>query len=218
MALLISKLFLKGQCHKIFEFCFFHESVPPSPWVYHLDRFEFFRIISKGCTGGVGTHAIWQIPPLFLNLTAVQRSSALLKNKTSLHWYELKSTHRVAATAFWRTFHHDGKSSPGWCGWGGGGGARPPPFSLLPSRTKLQCTLQLSGQIRSPYFNFTNICTLWVWVRSQFMRISVTETKMHCYIVKFFINSVCAKLWWPLAHTKVPVPVEPKRLFFRLSR
>jgi hypothetical protein len=25
-----------------------------------------------------------------------------------------KSTHRVATAVFWRTFHHDGKISPGW--------------------------------------------------------------------------------------------------------
>ncbi len=25
---------LKGQYHEIFDFCFFHESVPPSPWVF----------------------------------------------------------------------------------------------------------------------------------------------------------------------------------------
>ncbi len=25
-----------------------------------------------------------------------------------------QSTHRVATAAFWRTFHHDGKISPGW--------------------------------------------------------------------------------------------------------
>jgi hypothetical protein len=45
---------------------------------------------------------------------------------------------------------------------GEGGGARPPPFSLLPSRTKLQCTLLLSGQKHSSYQD--SICTLWtVW-------------------------------------------------------
>ncbi len=32
---------------------------------------------------------------------------------------------------------------------GEGGGARPPPFTLLPSHTRLQCT---RGQIHSPYF------------------------------------------------------------------
>ena len=34
---------LKGQCHEIFCFWFFHESVSPHPRVFHLDRFEFFR-------------------------------------------------------------------------------------------------------------------------------------------------------------------------------
>ncbi len=34
--------------------------------------------------------------------------------------------HRVATATFWRTFHHDGKISPGWWGvWG----ARSPPFT-----------------------------------------------------------------------------------------
>ncbi len=36
------------------------------------------------------------------------------------------------------------------------GGARPPPFNLLPSRTKLQCTLLLCGLIHSPCFISTN--------------------------------------------------------------
>ncbi len=45
-------------------------------------------------------------------------------------------------------------------GEGGGGNARP--LSLnLPSRTKLWCTLQLRGQIHSPYFYSTPVCTLW---------------------------------------------------------
>ncbi len=58
-----------------------------------------------------------------------------------------------------RTFHRDGKISPAWCGRGGGVHALP--LSLcLPSRAKLWCTLQLRGQIRSPYF--TRICTLHV--------------------------------------------------------
>ncbi len=64
---------------------------------------------------------------------------------------------------------------------GEGGGARPPPFRLLSSRTNLQCTLLLRGQIHSlyfistlyvlcgvdtwqihsPYFNSIPICSLW---------------------------------------------------------
>jgi hypothetical protein len=44
---------------------------------------------------------------------------------------------------------------------GEGGGARPPPFILSSSRTKLQCTLQLRGQILPLYFISTPIRTLW---------------------------------------------------------
>jgi hypothetical protein len=44
---------------------------------------------------------------------------------------------------------------------GEGGGCTPTPLSLLPSRTKLQCTLQLRGQILSLYFFSTSTCTLW---------------------------------------------------------
>jgi hypothetical protein len=40
------------------------------------------------------------------------------------------------------------------------------PLSLhLSSHTKLQCTLQLSGQVHSPYFISTNICALWFYPR-----------------------------------------------------
>ncbi len=42
----------------------------------------------------------------------------------------------------------------------GVGGARPPNSLYLPSRTKLQCTLQLRGQIHSPYFVSIPICIL----------------------------------------------------------
>jgi hypothetical protein len=67
-------------------------------------------------------------------------------------------THGVATTAFWRTFRHDGKLAQS----GAGGGVQAHPLSFhLPSHTKLQCSLQLSGQIYSPYFISTNICTLW---------------------------------------------------------
>jgi hypothetical protein len=57
--------------------------------------------------------------------------------------YVQNRVHRVATAAFWRTFHHEGKISPGW--WGCGVHAHP--LSLhLPSPVKLQCTVQLSGQ------------------------------------------------------------------------
>ncbi len=65
--------------------------------------------------------------------------------------------HRVATAAFWRTFSDEGKISPGWWGWG----VHAHPLSLhLPSPVKLQCTLQLSGQIHWPCFISINICTL----------------------------------------------------------
>ncbi len=65
--------------------------------------------------------------------------------------------HRVATAAFWRTFHHEGKISPGWWGWG----VHAHPLSLhLPSPVKLQCTLQLSGRIH-PVSSLVKICTLW---------------------------------------------------------
>ncbi len=45
--------------------------------------------------------------------------------------------HRVATAAFWCTFSHEGKTRPGWWGWGVH--ASPPPLSLhLPSPVKLQ--------------------------------------------------------------------------------
>ena len=36
-------VYLKGQCHEIFCFWFFFmNQFPPSPRVFHIDRFEFF--------------------------------------------------------------------------------------------------------------------------------------------------------------------------------
>ncbi len=50
-------------------------------------------------------------------------------------------------TTFWFIFHHDRKIGPAWWGYG----VHAHPLSLyLPSRTKLQCTLQLRGQIQPP--------------------------------------------------------------------
>ncbi len=47
---------------------------------------------------------------------------------------------------------------------GEGGGCTALPLSFyLPSRAKLWCKLQLRGQIHSPYFFSTPICTLWFW-------------------------------------------------------
>ncbi len=65
---------------------------------------------------------------------------------------------RVVKSAFWRTFSHEGKIRQGWWGWGVH--AHPLLLHLL-SPVKLQCTLQLSGQIHWPCFISCKICTLW---------------------------------------------------------
>jgi hypothetical protein len=71
-----------------------------------------------------------------------------------------QKTHRVAMATFWRIFHHDGKLSPSWWGWG----VHAQPLSLyLPSSTKLwyENTIQRREQIHFPYFYSIPICTLW---------------------------------------------------------
>ncbi len=42
--------------------------------------------------------------------------------------------YRVAIATFWRTFHHDGKISPAWWGWGC---TLPPPFTLSTITSKV---------------------------------------------------------------------------------
>ncbi len=60
-------------------------------------------------------------------------------------FFKLHSTHRGATAAFWRTFMMEKLTQAGE-----GGGCTPNHLSRhLPSRTKLQCTLQLSMQIYS---------------------------------------------------------------------
>jgi hypothetical protein len=77
-----------------------------------------------------------------------------------------QSTHRVAMATFRRTFHHDGKISLAWWGWG----VHAHPLSqYLPSRTKLWCNLQLRGQTHSPYFYSTPISTLWIYTSISFL-------------------------------------------------
>ncbi len=54
----LSDNFLKGQCHEIFCFCFFYESVSPQPQSIPLGPFRFFSKIrgdirKSRCTTGV---------------------------------------------------------------------------------------------------------------------------------------------------------------------
>jgi hypothetical protein len=67
--------------------------------------------------------------------------------------HRVHTTHRVAIADFWREIHHDR-----W-------GLHAHPLSLyLPSHihTKLQCTLELRGQIHSPFFISTPMYSM-VW-------------------------------------------------------
>ncbi len=66
--------------------------------------------------------------------------------------------HGVAMATFWRTFHHDGKISPGCSE---DAGARPPPFILSTITSSGVRSNYIRLQIHSPYFSSTPICTLW---------------------------------------------------------
>ncbi len=73
--------------------------------------------------------------------------------------------HRVATPAFWRTFHHEGKISPGWWGWG----VHAHPLSLhLPSPVKFSVLSSWVGRYTNPVLSLVKICTLcWKRIRSS---------------------------------------------------
>jgi hypothetical protein len=81
-----------------------------------------------------------------------------LYNFRTLHDSQPQNTHSVATAAFWRTFLHDGKISPGWWAWG----VHAHPLSLyLPSRTTLQCTVRSSWEGRyTPSISSQPLCRL----------------------------------------------------------
>ncbi len=80
--------------------------------------------------------------PSGYRLTIHRPRSQINKRYGQQGWHH--RVHRVVTTAFWHTFGHEGKIGLGWWGWG----MHAHPLSLhLPSPVKLQCTLQLSGQI-----------------------------------------------------------------------
>ncbi len=77
--------------------------------------------------------------------------------------------HRVATVIFWRTFHHDGKISPGWCG---EGGARPPAFT--------KCTITNKVVEYAPA---ERTDTLPVFLIYPYMYSVVFTTELVCYYV-----------------------------------
>ncbi len=66
---------------------------------------------------------------------------------------------RVATAAFWRTFHYEGKISPGWCGWG----CTPIPFHYI-YHHQYSCSVCSSwvGRHTYPVSSLVKICTLWL--------------------------------------------------------
>ncbi len=95
--------------------------------------------------------------------------------------------HRAAMASFWRTFHHDGKIRPGWWGWR----VHDHHLSLyLPLCTKLFVVSAL-GQIHSPYFSSSPVCTLCSW----------KSRTLYClkFILMYFFTclSVCPHVWSP---------------------
>jgi hypothetical protein len=62
----------------------------------------------------------WMSPTCYSHLlffTNIYHSPFYVHNLT-LMWCP-QNTHREATAAFWHIFYHDGKISPGWCGWRG---------------------------------------------------------------------------------------------------
>ncbi len=63
---------------------------------------------------------------------------------------------RVAITTFWRTYHREGKISPGWWGWG----CSPFTFTLSTITYKVVRNTSWEGRY-TPWFLLYPICTLW---------------------------------------------------------
>jgi hypothetical protein len=62
----------------------------------------------------------------FIKKKPKERTATILQQDCVNYLYH--RVYRVATAALWRTFHHEGKISPGWCVWGG---CRPTPFHYI---------------------------------------------------------------------------------------
>ncbi len=60
----------------------------------------------------------------------------------------------------------------------------------LPSHTKLQCTLQLRGQIHATYFISTPICTLWAQLNHRIQR-KITKTMLFAVVGSIPTSLLC---------------------------
>jgi hypothetical protein len=94
-------------------------------------------------------------------MVSIQKSLASRYLFLFISWYFPQSTHGVAIATFLSGWT---KLPPG----GRGGGVQAHTLSLyLPSRTRLWCELRVRGQIHSPYFYSTPICTLLYFLQEQ---------------------------------------------------
>ncbi len=93
------------------------------------------------------------------------------------------SSHRVATAAFWRTFHHDGKISPGWWRWG----VHAHPLSLyLPSRTATKYPPAERADTL-PVFHLYPICSQWYINNTYIQRLK--------YILPRYMRIRSSRVW-----------------------
>jgi hypothetical protein len=71
---------LKGQCHEIFDYWFFHESVSPKhlSTVYHFGHFEFFRKFPE-------IFAAHGVPPVSLTPLAIRKIVIILGSRDNIY-------------------------------------------------------------------------------------------------------------------------------------
>jgi hypothetical protein len=110
-----------------------------------------------------------------------------------------KSTHRVAMAVFWRTFHDDGKISPGCLEWGVH--AHPLPL-YLPSRT-VYAPPEREDSLSPIFFISTALCTLWWRLFESSLSASVVHSSKTSRVHKLerlLIVCGCSRHCVPVIH------------------
>ncbi len=99
-----------------------------------------FKILEDACLDLIVRKYVYNSSRIFT--AQLTSCSVHLGVRTSTLYRVYNKVHRVVTAAFWRTFSHEGKISPGW--WGG---ARPPTLITFTITSKVAVyALQLSGQ------------------------------------------------------------------------
>jgi hypothetical protein len=98
----------------------------------------------------------------------------------------------MATATLWRTFHHDGNISQGWCGWGLH--ARPPPFSISTITNKIVVYAPAEDRytplfLLYPYMYSVGILRLkYAWMRNFPKLVEKTITLLTHYLVEVSQN------------------------------